>query len=123
MDQAVNVCVLAAKTDSSSRAAIVLALSLIKGRPTEQEFRVAEPVLAKALAEHASDRMLVAVIGNVRVVQGNIEEAARLYRRAIKMQSNDVMAIYCSSSTQTSNTFSRSTWTCLCFHLKSIPIQ
>ena len=73
--KAIEICRNAAKSDHTARPAITLALALLAGKPSAEDFRLAEPVLAKAAADHKDDVDLLSAVASVRVVQQRLDEA------------------------------------------------
>ena len=57
--------------------------------PTEAEFRLAEPLLAQALASHPKDADLLTAVAGVRVLQQRTDEAIDLYRRVVALKPKD----------------------------------
>lgn len=92
-DEVVNVCEAAAKTDSSARPAQVLASLLAAGKPTPADIARAEPVLAKALQEHAADADLLFSAAVLRTVQGRPADAISLFEAVVKISPNHLLAL------------------------------
>ena len=93
MQEAINVFRNASKHDASARPAIILAAALLTGSPTTEDFEMAEPILAKAMREHPQDISLLMGVANVRVLQGQTGEAARLYQRVLETRPKDATAL------------------------------
>ena len=93
MSQAVELCRDAAKTDNSPRPALTLAAVLLLGKPSAEDFQIAEPMLAKAAADHKDDVNLLTVLGGVRVLQQRLDEATRLFRRVLTLKPTHVGAL------------------------------
>jgi len=91
--EAIQLCVEAAQTDDSPRPAVALAAALMAGGPTEDELREAEPLLEKSLAEHADEPALIWGAGNLRLAQGRLPDAIRLFEQLIKLRPNHFLAL------------------------------
>ncbi len=74
---AIQVCRAAARSDRSARPAVTLALVLLAGKPSKEDFDRADEVLMKAAADHKDDANLLSALASVRVVQQRLDEALR----------------------------------------------
>lgn len=93
MHDAIQLCFEAAKGDASPKPATVLAFVLASGEPTADDFELAEPLLAKALADHGGNPDALRAVANVRLVQGKPDETIELYRKIVKLRPRDVLAL------------------------------
>ena len=94
MQEAIELCRNAAKSDASTRPALALtAAVLLVGKPSAADFQLAEPMLAKAAADHKDDVDLLSALAAVRVVQQRVDEAARLFRQVLKLKPTHVGAL------------------------------
>ena len=66
--------------------ALTLALALLAGKPSAEDFRLAEPVLTKAAADHKDDVDLLSALASVRVVQQRLDEAVRMFRQVLALE-------------------------------------
>ena len=82
MKDAVEMCIAAAKTDSTALPATTAALALLAGTPSKDDFALAEPLFTKALSEHKDDARLLSALASLRVVQQKLDEAITLFRQA-----------------------------------------
>jgi tetratricopeptide (TPR) repeat protein len=86
MGKAIELCRHAAQSDHSARPALGLALALLAGKPSPEDFRLAEPVFTAALADHKDDVDLLSAVAGVRVVQQRPDEAVRMYRQVLALK-------------------------------------
>ena len=93
LDEAMSLCLEAAKSDTSARPAVTLAMVLTAGRPTDRQFEKAEPLFSKAIQAQKDDMTLLNAVANVRIVQNRMDEAVRLLKRVIQSQPKDVLAL------------------------------
>jgi tetratricopeptide (TPR) repeat protein len=93
ISEAIDLCTAAAATDQSSRPASTLALVLLLGHPTEEDFRRAEPVIKQALGNHQEDVALLSQVANLRVVQDRVVDALALYRQVLRLRPRDVVVM------------------------------
>ena len=93
MTEAIDICLEAAKSDDSPRPATILVSVLISGKPTEESFSLAEPLLAKAVEDHKGDAGLLSSLASLRVVQQRTGDAIQLYRRVLKLRPKDAVAL------------------------------
>lgn len=91
--EAIELCVEAAKSDSSPRPAVVLASVLMIGKPTDEVFEQAKPLLDKAAEAHKDNAGLLASLANVRIIQQQTDDAVQLYRQVLKLRPKDVLAL------------------------------
>ncbi len=91
--EAVELCRGAAISDTSTRPALILAVVLLTGNPSAEDFQLAEPMLAKAAADHKDDVDLLSALAGVRVVQQRIDEATGLFRRVLTLKPTDVATL------------------------------
>jgi tetratricopeptide (TPR) repeat protein len=91
--EAIHICLDAAESDDSLRPANVLASVLVERPPTEEESRLAEPLLSKALEEHKDNVQFLFQMGNVRTAQERFEEAARLYQQVLQQNPRNLLAL------------------------------
>jgi len=93
MDEAVGLCVDAAKSDPTTRAALALTAALLTGRPDAKASERAEPVLSAALAAHKDDPALLASLANVRLVQKRSDDAVKLLQQVLQLQPKNVIVL------------------------------
>ncbi len=93
MKEALDLCREAAKTDTSALPAIAAATALLAGKPSAEDFALAEPLLSKAAADHKDDARLLTALASVRVVQQRLDEATGLFRQALALKPDDVSAL------------------------------
>jgi tetratricopeptide (TPR) repeat protein len=93
MTEAIRVCSEAAKTDQTPRPAIVLSAALVSGKPTADDYRLAEPLLIREAAQHKDSADLLLGVANVRVVQNRTDEAIALYRQVLQLRPKDVVVL------------------------------
>ncbi|MHC4177966.1 MAG: tetratricopeptide repeat protein, partial [Planctomycetota bacterium] len=93
VSEAIELCLQAAKSDSSPRAAVVLASVLTIGKPTEEDYRLAEPLLAKAAEDHRDNAAVLSSIANVRIMQQRTDDAVQLYRQVLKLRPKDTVTL------------------------------
>jgi tetratricopeptide (TPR) repeat protein len=94
MSEAITVCLQAAKSGDSARAAKILASLLVPpNRPDPEDFAQAEPLLARALKEHEDDFPLHFAVANVRIAQGRRDDAIGLYEKVLKSEPNHLLAL------------------------------
>jgi len=92
-DEAVSLCIGVAQSDSTPLAAIALSTVLTTGIPSQQSISAAEPILSRAVEEHAQDASLLLAMGSYRQMQGQTDEADELFRRTLAMSPSNVMAM------------------------------
>jgi Flp pilus assembly protein TadD len=95
LGDAAALCIEGGKTDASAKPAIILAgvLGTSKIAPSEEVFRLAEPLLSQALKEHSKDTSLLTGIASLRVIQKRTAEALDLYRRVVALNPKDIQAL------------------------------
>jgi tetratricopeptide (TPR) repeat protein len=93
LSEAIGLCLQAAKSDSSPRPAAVLAAVLMSGKPTEEDFRLAGPLLAKAVEDHKDNAGLLSSLANVRIIEQRTDDAVQLYRQVLKLKPKDILAL------------------------------
>lgn len=93
MADAMRLCLDAAKRDASTRPALTAATLLLTGKPVPGDFALAEPLFAKAIADHPDDRNLVLMMANLRLVQQRSDESIELYRRVLQADPRNVVAM------------------------------
>lgn len=86
MREAIELCQKAAQSDDSARPALGLATVLMLGKPTADDFQLAEATLTKAVANHKDDVDLLYALANVRVVQHKADEAVQLYQQILALK-------------------------------------
>ncbi|MBN1588463.1 MAG: tetratricopeptide repeat protein [Pirellulales bacterium] len=86
LEEAIGLCVEAAKSDSSVQPAETVAFLLTSGHPTEKEFQICEPLLSQAVANHEDNAELLICVAGVRIVQSRVDEAAEIYRQVLKLK-------------------------------------
>ncbi len=93
VNDAMQLCLEAAKSDPSPQAVRALASTLVLGTATSADFELADPVFAKALADNPSDAGLISNLADIRVVQGRVDDAISLYEKALALQPKSVMLL------------------------------
>ncbi len=93
MGKAIELCSNAAQSDPSARPALTLAMALLAGRPSAEDFRLAEPLLTKAAADHKDDVDLLSALAGIRVVQKRIDEAVSLFQQVLTLKPAHVGAL------------------------------
>ena len=93
MQDVVNVCQEAAESDQSTGPALVLALALVSGKASDEECRIAESLLQGAMEAHPDNTALLFSVANVRIFQKQMDDAATLYRRVLKLDPNHQIAL------------------------------
>jgi tetratricopeptide (TPR) repeat protein len=90
---AVQDCIKLAETDASPLTAMVLSSALAVGKPTQEDIKAAEPVMERAMREHADDPDLLFTMSAKELMDGNNEEAIRLLRKVLKLQPGHLPAM------------------------------
>ena len=93
VDEALKTALDYASKSKSPRATSLLLSALIKAKQTSQTFPGADAVVKKALRDFPLDSILLVEVGNLRIVEHRIDEAIALYRRAIQINENNVIAL------------------------------
>ncbi len=91
--EAVRVCAEAAKSIPSAQPAIALASLLANSEAKPLDFQLAEPVFTAALGKDQANADLFSALATLRIVQGQPEDAASLYREVLRLRPNDVLAM------------------------------
>ena len=91
--EAIRLCIQANESDDSARPAITLALILIGGGPSKEDFQLAEPVLTDAVRRHGDNAELLFDVANVRIAQQQTDGAVELYRQVIRIEPNHLLAL------------------------------
>ncbi len=92
-DEAVRLCVDAAKKEQSVTSAITLAKVLATGTPTASQLSLADPVLALAIEKHKDNVELIDAVALLRTVQGRVDLAVPLYRKVVKLAPKRLLAL------------------------------
>jgi len=90
---AIGVCAQAAKTDATTRPALVVAAALSEGKPSEQDFKEARPIIAAALAKFPTDTGLLYAVTLVDLLQGQHDEAIKHYRQILAANPRHIAAL------------------------------
>jgi tetratricopeptide (TPR) repeat protein len=93
IDEAVALCLEAAKSGSPTRPALVLALVLTSGQSTQQQFAQAEAIFSKAIEADKDNVSLLNAVASVRIAQNRMDDAAGLLNRVIGFQPKNVQAL------------------------------
>jgi Flp pilus assembly protein TadD len=106
--EALELCLQAANTDQTPRPATVVANLLLVSSATDEDLRLAEPILDRALNAHGDQPALLLAIGTFRLVEGKNEEAIRLMRRTLELDPRNLgamnnLSMLLSQSPQTQN--------------------
>jgi tetratricopeptide (TPR) repeat protein len=91
--EVIKVCETVAKTESSSRPAQLLASVLASGKPSKEDLAAADPIIAKALKDHATDTDLLFAAAVLRTVQGRPLEAIALFEAVVKASPKHLLAL------------------------------
>lgn len=91
--EAIRLCLEAAKSDASSRPAMALAVALASGKPTADDFQLAEPLLSQTAKRLPDDVNLLFSVAGVRILQGQIQPAVELYRQVLQLKPGHVLAL------------------------------
>ena len=91
--EAIELCREAAKTDASPLPAIAAATALLAGKPSAEDFALAEPLLSKAAADHKDRADMLSALANVRLIQNRLDEAIGLFRQALALKPDDVSTL------------------------------
>ncbi len=90
---AIDVCGEATKADSTTRPAMVLTVALTEGRPTEQDFKQAAPIIAAAVAKFPADVNLLYAVSLVNLLEQNYDDGIDHYRQILKANPQHVPAL------------------------------
>lgn len=90
---AVELCLQFTRDAETARPAAVLASVLAAGQPSPMDLALADDVLTRALARYPEDVDLLFSIGNVRLIQERVDEAARLFESVLKTQPRNAVAM------------------------------
>jgi tetratricopeptide (TPR) repeat protein len=90
---AITVCGEATKTDATTRPAMVLVAALTEGRPSEQDFKQAAPIIAAAVAKFPADVDLLYAVTLVNLLEGKHDDAIRHYRQILASNPRHVAAL------------------------------
>jgi cellulose synthase operon protein C len=93
MGQAIELCRKAAQSDPSVRPALTVAMALLAGKPSAEDFQLAEPILTKAVAGHKDDLDLLNALASVRVIQQRLDEAVSMFRQIVAVKPGHVSAL------------------------------
>jgi tetratricopeptide (TPR) repeat protein len=92
-EEAFHLCESAAENDSSPRSAIIAASLLFEGQPAAEDLARAEKLLGKAAETYGDQPNVLNVWAAVMILQGRMDDAATLYRRVLKLQPRDALAM------------------------------
>ncbi|MBN2474402.1 MAG: tetratricopeptide repeat protein [Pirellulales bacterium] len=90
---AIELCGEAAKTGDSPQPAVVLTQALLIGKPSAEDYRLAEPLLSQAAENHGEDAAVLFRLANVRIAQGQVDQAVTLYRKVLQLAPQHVTAL------------------------------
>jgi tetratricopeptide (TPR) repeat protein len=93
VDEAIEICRLAAVSDSSHLPALTLAEVLIGSELSAVDLTAAEAIFADAVARHVDKPELLVAIANLRVTQSRYDDGIKLYRRVIELKPDRVDAL------------------------------
>jgi len=91
--EAIKLCAEAVRSDKTPQLAMTVAALLLGGKPSEEDFRLADPVLAKAAADFKDDASLLLSLANVRIKRNQVKEACDLLRQVVKKEPANVIAL------------------------------
>jgi tetratricopeptide (TPR) repeat protein len=91
--EVIKVCETVTKSESSSRPAQLLASVLSAGKPSKEDLAAAEPIIEKALKDHAKDTDLLFSAAVLRTVQGKPVEAIGLFEAVVKASPKHLLAL------------------------------
>jgi tetratricopeptide (TPR) repeat protein len=93
LGEAVALCLDASKWDTSARPATTLATILALGKPSPEVLQRAEPVMTKAAVEHKDNVDFLNSLANFHITQQRQEEACKIYRHVLELDSRNVLAL------------------------------
>ena len=93
LDDAIQLCLEAAEAGDSVQPARVLTAVLLEGNPTEEQLQRAEPLLRRAIDQHADDLWLQTAIAALWVDQDRPTEAIALYKRILEQDPEHVLTL------------------------------
>jgi tetratricopeptide (TPR) repeat protein len=93
VDEAIGLCLEAAKSGPSAGPALVLAMVLTSGRPTKQQFDQGEVIFSKAFEADKDNVSLLNAVASVRIAQNRMDDAVPLLKRVLKLQPRNWLAL------------------------------
>lgn len=90
---AVHVCIEAAANDSTPQPAMVLSNVLALGEPTDEDRKLAQPVLDRAHQKYPDDAGMLFCRSTQHLMKGENDEAVRLLRKVLKLQPKNLPAM------------------------------
>ena len=93
MQEAIRLCVEAAKSDATAGPAITAASILASRSPRSEDLQLAEPLFSKALSDHKDDAGLLSSVAVVRVVAKQNEAAISVYRRLHSLNPKNALVL------------------------------
>jgi tetratricopeptide (TPR) repeat protein len=91
--EAAQLCLREARRAGTAQAAIILADILVAGQAAEDQQQLAEPVLSRALGDHAQNPDLLLAVANLRVLQNRPREAISFYEAVLRVRPRDAVAM------------------------------
>lgn len=91
--EAVQICEEAAKSEESPRGALTAVSVLAGGKAAAKEVEQAEELISSALKRHPKDVQLLVKVATLRVMQGQTDDAAKLFRRVVDVNPSHVIAL------------------------------
>ena len=93
LDEAIQMCLDAAASDSSPLPVLTLLNVLTAGKPTPQQFQRAEPLLDSALQDHGDDPEVLFGLGALRLIRDETDQAIELFRKVIEIEPQNTRAL------------------------------
>lgn len=93
LSEAIDLFVAQAAEDTAPEYAVALVQALILGRAGPAEVKRVEPLLNDALKKHNDHQELVFTLATWRLLRGEQEEAVRLLRRVLQLDTRNVTAM------------------------------
>ncbi len=93
MKKAIELCIRSAESDDSPQAVLILISVLTAGEPSPEDFKRAEPLMAKAAKKYADNPVVLGAVAGTRILQRRDEDAVRLYKQVLKLKPRDVAAL------------------------------
>jgi len=90
---AIRICIAAADSDDSPLPAIALASVLAAGRSTEDDLKLAEPLLVKVAEKHADNVDLLFALANIHIRREQTKDAIKRYEQVLALNPKHVFAL------------------------------
>lgn len=79
--------------DSSPKLPLVLASLVVRGTASPEELQNIEPELSAAMESHGDNLNLLSSVANIRVIEGKLDEAVKLYERALELDPENLLIL------------------------------